>query len=99
MRKISAQRKARLAFSGGRFILKGSTPVRQPSPSFLAILLFLAGGLYVGRSIFPKVDPTEYPDERTDALEHLDFAIEEIRVMKMQPSLERALRSRDLLKA
>lgn len=30
--------------------------MRQPSPSFLAILLFLAGGLYVGRSLFPKVD-------------------------------------------
>jgi tetratricopeptide (TPR) repeat protein len=40
-----------------------------------------------------------YPDERAEALEHLDFAIEELRAMKMQPSLERALRSRDLLKA
>ena len=40
-----------------------------------------------------------YPDERTDALEHLDFAISEFREMKMQPSLERALRHRDILKA
>jgi hypothetical protein len=37
--------------------------------------------------------------ERADALEHLDFAIEEFRAMKMQPALERALRHRDLLKA
>ena len=40
-----------------------------------------------------------YPDERTAALEHLDFAIGEFREMKMQPSLERALRHRGLLKA
>lgn len=32
-----------------------------------------------------------YPEERADALEHLDFAIAEFREMKMQPSLERAL--------
>ena len=40
-----------------------------------------------------------YPDERAEALEHLDFAIGEFRDMKMQPSLERALRHRGLLKA
>lgn len=40
-----------------------------------------------------------YPDERAEALEHLDFAINEFREMKMQPSLERALRHRGLLKA
>jgi class 3 adenylate cyclase/tetratricopeptide (TPR) repeat protein len=33
-----------------------------------------------------------YPDERADALQHLDFAIAECREMKMRPSLERALR-------
>ena len=32
-----------------------------------------------------------YPDEREEALEHLDFAITELRDMKMQPALERAL--------
>ena len=32
-----------------------------------------------------------YPDERAEALEHLDFAITELRDMKMQPALERAL--------
>jgi len=40
-----------------------------------------------------------YPDERATAIEHLDFAIGEFRDMKMQPSLERALRHRELLKA
>ena len=41
----------------------------------------------------------QYPDEKTEALEHLDFAINEFREMKMQPSLERALRRKDILKA
>jgi tetratricopeptide (TPR) repeat protein len=40
-----------------------------------------------------------YPDEKTEAKEHLDFAIKEFREMKMQPSLERALRHKDILKA
>jgi hypothetical protein len=40
-----------------------------------------------------------YPDERAEALDHLDFAVAEFRDMKMQPSLERALRHRGLLKA
>jgi tetratricopeptide (TPR) repeat protein len=33
-----------------------------------------------------------YPAEKADALDHLDFAIKEFREMKMQPSLERALK-------
>jgi tetratricopeptide (TPR) repeat protein len=40
-----------------------------------------------------------YPEEKKEALEHLDFAIKEFREMKMQPSLERALRHKDILKA
>jgi tetratricopeptide (TPR) repeat protein len=40
-----------------------------------------------------------YPDERDVAIEHLDFAIREFQEMKMQPSLERALKHRGLLKA
>jgi tetratricopeptide (TPR) repeat protein len=40
-----------------------------------------------------------YPDEKKEALEHLDFAIKEFREMKMQPSLERALRHKRILKA
>jgi tetratricopeptide (TPR) repeat protein len=39
-----------------------------------------------------------YPDEKAEALEHLDFAIGEFREMKMQPSLERALKQRENLK-
>ena len=40
-----------------------------------------------------------YPRERAEALEHLDFTIGEFRGMKMQPSMERALRHKDILKA
>jgi tetratricopeptide (TPR) repeat protein len=40
-----------------------------------------------------------YPHEKAEAKEHLDFAIKEFREMKMQPSLERALRHKDILKA
>jgi tetratricopeptide (TPR) repeat protein len=40
-----------------------------------------------------------YPDGRTEAQEHLDIAIAELREMKMQPALERALSHRGLLKA
>jgi hypothetical protein len=35
-----------------------------------------------------------YPDERADALAHLDFAIPEFEAMGMQPALERASGSR-----
>ena len=41
----------------------------------------------------------DYPDERAEALEHLDFAIGEFRDMKMQPSLERALKHKEILGA
>jgi tetratricopeptide (TPR) repeat protein len=40
-----------------------------------------------------------YPQEQAEALAHLDFAVEEFRAMKMQPSLERALRHKGLLHA
>jgi tetratricopeptide (TPR) repeat protein len=40
-----------------------------------------------------------YPDEHDAAIVHLDFAIAELRDMKMQPALERALGRRGLLKA
>jgi hypothetical protein len=38
-------------------------------------------------------------NDRTAALEHLDFAVAEFRELKMQPSLERALRHKEVLKA
>jgi tetratricopeptide (TPR) repeat protein len=40
-----------------------------------------------------------YSEEKKEALEHLDFAIKEFREMKMQPSLERALKQKKILKA
>jgi len=39
------------------------------------------------------------PRAACEALAHLDFAIAEFREIKMQPSLERALRHKELLKA
>ncbi len=42
---------------------------------------------------------THYPDEKTEALGHLDFVIGELREMKMQPALERALKQRENLQA
>jgi serine/threonine protein kinase/tetratricopeptide (TPR) repeat protein len=39
------------------------------------------------------------PEEKKPALEHLEFAINEFREMKMQPFLERALRHKEILKA
>jgi hypothetical protein len=40
-----------------------------------------------------------YPDEKKEALEHLDFTTRESRKMKMQPSLARVLRHKGILKA
>ena len=40
-----------------------------------------------------------YPDEKTEALEHLDFAINESREMIVQPFPERALRHEEILGA
>ena len=40
-----------------------------------------------------------YPQEKSEAIAHLDFAISEFREMKMQPWLERALRHKEILKA
>ncbi len=40
-----------------------------------------------------------YPKEKKEALEHLDFATNEFREMKMQPSLERALGHKEILGA
>jgi hypothetical protein len=39
------------------------------------------------------------PNERAEALECLDFDISEFREMKMQPSLERALRHKEIMGA
>ena len=41
----------------------------------------------------------DYPEEKSEAQEHLDFTIAEFRDMKMQPSLERALKHKEILGA
>jgi tetratricopeptide (TPR) repeat protein len=46
-----------------------------------------------------KPAPTEDEDSRAKAMQHLDIAIAELRDMKMQPALERALRHKEVLKA
>jgi hypothetical protein len=43
--------------------------VSNPAPSFVAILVFLAGGLYVGRSVFPSVDEEREINRRLATLE------------------------------
>ncbi|HTE84250.1 MAG TPA: hypothetical protein VK821_05930, partial [Dehalococcoidia bacterium] len=60
-----------------------STPPRAPERK--------RGGL--------TADKLKADASRAEALAHLDFAIAEFREMKMQPSLERALRHKDVLKA
>jgi hypothetical protein len=40
-----------------------------------------------------------YPEEKAEALEHLNFAMTQFREIKMQPSLERALQLKNTLKA
>ncbi len=55
--------------------------------------------LALTRLQFAELLLDHYPAERKDALEHLDFAINEFREMKMQPSLERALRRKEILRA
>lgn len=47
----------------------------------------------------PSPAPTHYPDERSEAIAHLEFAISDFREMKMQPSLERALGRKQVLGA
>ena len=40
-----------------------------------------------------------FPEERAEAMEHLDLAIGKFRDMEMQPSLEHALRHMEVLGA
>jgi tetratricopeptide (TPR) repeat protein len=48
--------------------------------------------LALTRLQFAELLLDHYPAEKADAFDHLDFAIKEFRDMKMQPSLERALK-------
>ena len=72
----------------------------------VAIVLPILGGVAGLLSVMFSVraDTLRAPREittpqRQAAVEHLDFAIKEFREMKMQPSLERALKHKELLKA
>jgi serine/threonine protein kinase len=56
-------------------------------------------GTRTRRSRKSRADEAPAPAERNEAMRHLDFAIGEFREMKMQPSLERALRHKEVLKA
>ena len=55
-------------------------------------------GIYV-KHLVTTLTREHYPDEKPEALEHLDFAINEFREMKMQPALERALKHKEILGA
>jgi len=48
--------------------------------------------------LVPHWSITMYKEGKAEALEHLDFAIGQLREMKMQPALERALKQRENLK-
>ena len=51
------------------------------------------------RPQFAELLIEHYQDQKAEALEHLGFAIREFHEMKMQPSLERALKQSETLKA
>jgi eukaryotic-like serine/threonine-protein kinase len=55
--------------------------------------------LLMDDALATDVPPEQREQEHVEALEHLDFAIEELGAMKMQPALERALRHKGLLHA
>jgi hypothetical protein len=48
---------------------------------------------------YQKLLRGHYPDEEKEAVERLDFPINEFQDMKMRPSLERALRHKEVLRA
>ena len=56
-------------------------------------------GLALTRLQLAELLLEHYPAEKKEALEYLDFAIKEFREMKTQPTLERTLRHKDILKA
>jgi tetratricopeptide (TPR) repeat protein len=55
--------------------------------------------LALTRLQFAELLLDHHPEERAEALGHLDFAISEFRHTKMRPWLERALRHKEILKA
>ena len=55
--------------------------------------------LALTRLQFAELLLEHYPEEKADALDHLNFAIKEFRDMKMKPYLERALKHKEILGA
>jgi len=65
----------------------------------VALTRFQLAELLLDETISPTLSQTEREQQRAEGHGHLEFAIEEFRAMKMQPSLERALRHKGLLHA
>ena len=59
----------------------------------------LYGSLTLTRLQLAELLLEHYPEEKAEALEHLNFAIRQFRDMKMKPSLERALKYKEILGA
>jgi hypothetical protein len=86
---------------------KAATFLEKPAEArtYLETAIHFSGGmgdrpeLALARLGLAELLLDHYPDEHDAAIEHLDFAIAELRDMKMQPALERALGRRGLLKA
>jgi len=82
---------------GGIGRSRTGTGVLPASPEDLCEKARFHPELALSRLCLAEVLLEHYPGERAEALEHLDFAISGFQEMKMQPSLERALRLRDIL--
>lgn len=65
----------------------------------IALTRFDLAELLLDDALASTATPEERERDRVEAMGHLDFAIAQFRAMKMQPSLERALTHKDLLKA
>jgi DNA-binding CsgD family transcriptional regulator len=57
----------------------------------IALTRLTLAELQLGQSATPGRSRAEQKEQRTAGLAHLDFAVAELRAMKMQPALERAL--------
>jgi hypothetical protein len=65
----------------------------------VALTRFELAELLLDDALAAGVTPEQRETELAEAQAHLDFAVDEFRAMKMQPSLERALRHKGLLHA
>ncbi len=65
----------------------------------IALTRLALAELLLDDALTTDILPEQREQEHAEALGHLDFAIEEFGVMKMQPALERALRHKGLLHA